>query len=70
MESEDKLAAIVLVALILAFTACAITAMLTDSGEQQPRTEREERVGWACWHEEWADTRESQRRYLEQRHAR
>ena len=70
MESEDKLAAIVLVALILALTACAITAMLTDSGEQQPRTEREERVGWACWHEEWADTRESQRRYLEQRHAR
>ncbi len=69
MESEDKLAAIVLVALILAFAACAIVAMLTDGGEQ-PRTEKEERIGWACWHDEWADTRESQRRYLEQRHAR
>ena len=67
MESEDKLASIVLVALILAFAACAITAMLTDGGAQQQRTEREERVGWACWQDEWADTRESQRRYLEQR---
>lgn len=70
MESEDKLASIVLVALILAFAACAITAMLTDGGEHQPRSEREERVGWACWHDEWADTREAQRRYLEQRNAR
>lgn len=67
MESEDKLAAIVLVALILAFAACAITAMLTDGGAQQPRTEREERVGWACWHDEWADTRAAQERYLRER---
>lgn len=67
MESEDKLAAIVLVALILAFAACAITAMLTDGGAQQQRSEKEERVGWACWQDEWADTREAQRRYLEQR---
>ena len=69
MESEDKLTAIVLVALFFAFAACAIAAMLTDGGEQ-PRTEREERIGWECWHDEWADTREAQRRYLETRNAR
>ena len=67
MESEDKLTAIVLVALILASTVIAITAMLTKGGAQQQRTEKEERIGWACWHDEWADTREAQLRYLEQR---
>ena len=66
MESEDKLTAIVLVALFFAFAACAIAAMLTSGGERQ-RTEKEERIGWACWHDEWADTREAQLRYLEQR---
>ena len=66
MESEDKLIAIVLVAMIVAFAACVIVALLTDSGEQQPRSEREERIDWACWHDEWADTRA----YLEQKHAR
>lgn len=38
-------------------------------GERAAR-ERRERVEWRCWHDEWADTREAQRRYLEQRNAR
>ena len=69
MESEDKWELLImLIVLVLAsFVAGALMARQAYSGEHQPRSEREERVGWACWQDEWADTREAQRRYLEQK---
>lgn len=70
MESDDKLIAIIVVAIVLSFAACAITAMITDSRDrrqEQRRAEKEEAVGWHCWEDEWADTRAAQRYYLEHR---
>ena len=39
-------------------------------GKNAAEAERRERVEWACWCDQWADTRAAQERYLRERSAR
>ena len=40
------------------------------SGRNAAEAERRERVEWACWCDEWADTRAAQEKYLLERRGR
>lgn len=57
---------------VVAVVAAAMAVAVVVCGQrptqrERAEAERRERVEWACWCDEWADTRAAQERFLERR---